>query len=124
MKDQFLRWVFKKYRSHFYGFFVEETIGSLPMKVSEPALTFLANGKDKLTRWGHYWIHLIQQRIVTDKKDIEVQTGMILMLKIFLNLVNKQSAPKVETKGEPSESKPDHVADVEAAIRGYREGKK
>ena len=123
MKNTVLRFIYSKYRSHFYGFFVQEMIGDVPQKIEEPALTFLANGKDKLEQWCLYWVHLIQMRIVTDKKDIETQQGMILMLKIFLSLVRKQTPARVVTKGKVEEPKEDFAAKVEEDIRKFRERK-
>lgn len=124
MKELFLKWVYRRYRQYFFNFFVEETIGQIPSSVSEPSMKFLANGKDKLTRWAHYWIHIIQSRITIDKREIEQQQGMILMLKIFVNLVNRQAPPVVRQEGEEQKVKKDNAAEVEAAISDYRNPKK
>ena len=124
MKNVILRFLYSKYRSHFYGYFVEEMIGDIPLSVSEPAMTFLAQGKDKLQKWVLYWIQLVQMRVVTDKKDIEIQQGMILMLKIFLNLVRQQTPPRIESKGEPEKTKPNFAADLEKTIKDFKESRK
>jgi hypothetical protein len=124
MKNVILRFLYSKYRSHFYGYFVEEMIGDIPQKIQEPAMTFLAQGKDKIEKWCWYWITLIQSRIVTDKSDIETQQGMILLLKIFMNTVKAQHPPRVEEKGEPEPPKVDHAANLEETIRAFKESRK
>ena len=101
----------------FYNLFVQEAISEVPENIQEPAMQFLANGKDKLSRWLLYWISIVQRRIVTDKKEIEVQMGMILALKIFYNLVQKQQKPQQREAPKPTEPKKDFAAEVEAAIR-------
>lgn len=124
MKEQFLKFLYKRYRRYFYSFFVEEMIGDIPESISEPSLTFLANGRDKLTRWAYYWVHLIQARIVTDPKEIATQQGMILMLKIFINLVKRQPLPRAEERGEPEEEPRDYAKEVEDTISQYRQERK
>ena len=121
MKRTILKLIFDKYRNYFFAFFVEEMVGSIPEHVQEPAMQFLANGREKMTKWILYWVNILQQRITTDKREIEVQQGMILMLKIFLNLVLKQPKPRQREVPAKVEPKPDYVAEVDAAIKAIKE---
>lgn len=121
MKNFILRLIYDKYRPYFYNFLVEDTVGSIPKEVSEPSMAFLANGKDKINRWGYYWISMIQARIVVDKTEIEVQQGMILAIKIFMNLVSRQQKPRVEEKGKVEEEKKDLQSELDESIRAIQQ---
>lgn len=125
MKAIILRFIYHRYRAFFYSFFVEEMIADMPNTVSEPAMAFLGNGKEKMEKWILYWVHLIQRRIVTDKATIEEQTGMILMLKILRHLVMSQTPTRSETilTKEPK-TKPNHASEVEKAIKDFKEERK
>ncbi len=124
MKKIVLRLLYNRYRDFFYAFFEEEMISSIPANISVPAMSFLANGKEKLEVWVLYWIHTIQQRIVIDKEQIQVQQGMILMLKIFLRHVLAQKPARIQTiETETKAERPDFVSEVESVIKGYREAR-
>lgn len=119
MKEKYLRFLYRRFRTFFYGFFVEEFLGDVPKDLKEPAMTFLSEGKERLERWALFQAHVLQTRIVRDPELIREYQGMMLMLKLLLVHVE---APKRNNAPPPNVSESvDHSKDVDTALKGLRE---
>lgn len=125
MKKEFLKWIYASNKEFFYNEFVEEFLGDIPKGVSEPSMQFLANGKDKLEKWCLWMAHVLQRRIQTDKKEIDRNEGMLLMLKLFLTLVVQARKPKATTVGKAEEGEKPETPEqiIDDWVKGIKEKK-
>jgi len=121
MKRKLLRALYNLYRTEFYTFFAQEFIEEIPRSIHEPTMGFLANGKDKITRWCLFMASTLQKKIATTPKEIEFNTGMLVMLKLFMSIVNNQRPIQTEEIGEPETSHVDHAARVGPVVEALRE---
>lgn len=128
MKERFLKLLYRANRSTFYYFFEEEFLYDMPADVREPAMTFLAQGREKLERWALFMSKFLQHRMVTDPDKIKEYQGMMLMLRLFLTHVNtpilrSQGQNMAQNKDDEEKSK-DPLSEVKEALRLFKDGPK
>lgn len=76
-----LKIVYKLFKKRFIELMVEDMFGSIPKDLSEPALDFLANGKETLEKFFTLEIYKIQRKMVHDHKNSDVYLGMMIIIK-------------------------------------------
>lgn len=98
---RFLRFIFKKYRKTFDGFYVEETVGNVPNDVTIPSIDFLrraGKGFEKLLLWQMYIAH---KNWADQPKRQEFYEGVLFTTRFwhkFVTAYKEEPVKKVEPK--------------------------
>ena len=120
MKDSLLRFFFKRYKHDFEDLFVEEMVGAIPKDIREPSVTFLANGKEVLTRFFLFQSYVLQRRAVSDIEGVERYHGMLVMLKYLMLLISESDVRTPEKATSPEKVKTDVTIGVEEFLTGMK----
>lgn len=110
MKKIVLSYLFYKYRDFFEEKMVEEFMAKTSDEVKEPALDFLAHGKQKLEKWILFQSYFMQRKAVNDISKAQFYQGAMLYLAIFLKVISQHKVirteiPKGKEIGESPEEK-------------------
>lgn len=99
-----LRFIFKRYRTQFENFFVEELIGDAPADVKAPVFDLLKQQRDPFMKWLVWNSWNIQKRMANDENR-DVLRGVLLFIRVLMSIAGKESivheAPKDEKKLDP-----------------------
>lgn len=100
-----LKIIYKLYKHRFNELMVEDMFGSIPKDLQEPALDFLANGKEKLEKFFLIQAYTIQRRMARDHKNSDVYVGMLIIIKAFTAILanRKTTVQKVYDNSLPVE---------------------
>ncbi len=100
-----LKIIYKLFKHRFNELMVEDMFGSIPKDLQEPALDFLANGKEKLEKFFLIQTYTIQRRMARDHKHADVYVGMLIIIKAFIAALSnrKTTVQKVYDNSLPVE---------------------
>lgn len=116
-----LRFIFNRYKTTFEELLVEEFIGQIPQSLNEPAIEFLAQGRQKLEPWILYTSYYTQRRAVAEIHNAQTYHGVLLILKVLATIVSaKPIAVQSPIQAGEAEKK-DPLNSVEEFITGMRE---
>lgn len=73
---------------------VEEFYGQIPPDLREPALDFLANGREKLEKFYQIHAYHLQRRAMTDLKHADMYQGMLVEVKALLAAIARIKKPE------------------------------
>jgi hypothetical protein len=124
MKEKILKLIYLRYRAYFYHFFDEEFLSGIPDDVREPAMAWLANGREKLEKWAYFMSKFLQRRMITDPDKIKTYEGMMLMLKLLMvHIMAYHPKPQEMGSAPDEENRPkDPVEELQAALKRFKEG--
>lgn len=115
-----LRFIYNKFRQRFYDLLIEDFYSFIPKDLKEPALDFLANGKDKLEKAWSVQAYNMQRRSIMDNKNADVYKGILIILRAQLLILEKGGKIKYETVQK--EDKPeDPIVGVEDFVKKGKE---
>lgn len=103
--DRFYRWVYNRNKHKFNELLVEDMFLKIPKDIQEPALDFLAGGKEKLELFFNLYAYKIQRRGIADLKKADVYLGMLIMTKALLSAISdakKEVRPQKRTEDIPT----------------------
>lgn len=115
MKKAILRLLFKKYKPVFEEMLVESMYGDVPKDVAQPALDFLANGREKLDKFFHIHAYNLQRKALTDVKNIQYYHGNLVNIKVMLTAIAQAKLPQRENV-KKQEAKKDPIDEVKSFI--------
>lgn len=117
-----LRFIFNRYKSTFEEFLVEDFIGQIPKSLNEPAIEFLAQGRQKLEPWILYTSYYTQRRAVAEIHNAQIYHGVLLILKVLSSIVSTKPI-SVESPIQISDDQKDRdpMAGVQEFVTGMRE---
>ncbi len=111
----------------FYEFFLEDTIGVIPKRVSAPTSEILTTLGDKWQEWLLWQIWVLQRKSVDNPKLSDIYMGMLLELQILLK-ISVRPNPKPLRSESPAGKSPEEVINealkgVDAFSQGLKEPK-
>ena len=125
MKQLILNYLFIKYKNEFEELMVREFIGKTNPTIEEPAINFLANGKERLEPWFLHQSYYLQRKSVNDAKNAAVYQGALLYLSIMLKIINQKKPQKENIKViEEKESAFEKMNKAFAGLKEMRKAKK
>ena len=87
MKQKFLRTLFTLNKQFFMDLVVEDLMGQVPLKVSQPVVTILAEQMSKFTKWYVWQAFVLQKRMVNNPKEANIIMGMLLQIKVNMHML-------------------------------------
>ena len=67
--DKLYRWIYNRNKHKFNELLVEDMFLKMPKDIKEPALDFLAGGKEKLELFFNLYAYKIQRRGIADLEE-------------------------------------------------------
>ena len=115
-----LRTLYTDNTHEFEKLFLESYIGNIPKDVREPSIAFLAQGREKMEKWGMYMAYALQCKIETDPDKIQFNQGMLTMLKLIMVHVKQptRTVTRETADGTPIIAVPDPMIAVNEALTG------
>lgn len=91
MVKKILKYFYRRYPIVYSEIMVEEFLSEIPTKVSQPAISFLAEKKDAIVKWLNYEGYLLTRKAVGDPKRANFYLGVITNIKIIIKLLEQQA---------------------------------
>lgn len=95
-----LKFIFRLYRRDILDLAVAEFFHDIPTDIREPAITLMAEHRMKLDKLFLYQAFLLQRRIATSPKQVDLLFGMLLQVKLMRHVLETaRSSAKKEKDG-------------------------
>jgi hypothetical protein len=117
-----LKWLFRRYRTKFEDFFVEEYFGMVPTEISEPSILFLAQNRVQLEKFFSLQAYEMMRRARNDEKNYERYIGVLIHIRSLIAALKKQRVVREDVDIPQKQENP--VEKIKDFVQGFKEKKK
>ena len=93
MKEVILKFLYYRYKSYFYAYFVGEFFDEVPKAVQEPALNFLSQYHGMMEKWILSQAYVLQRKIQTEPAKIHFFQGALFIIRLLNLKLNEAKKP-------------------------------
>lgn len=94
-----IRYILKFHRETLLNEIVSDYFGSIPVKVSDEAISVLSEKRVRVEKWIAYQSLHLQRRMVNEPKNADVLFGMLLQAKLMNHMITGVKSIPEELEG-------------------------
>lgn len=115
MLDTILRMIYRRFRTRFEDYLVEDYLHLIPEKTKFDAFGVMSIHKRKFQKMNDYFAYQLHRRMATDQRNSDRYQGMFIQLKMYDQMIAGRPDPEQEIQEVPVEQHFDYNDAIEKA---------
>lgn len=98
MLDTILRMIYRRFKTRFQDYLVEEYLDKIPNRVKQDGFEVFHRYKRKFQKLNNYFAYHLHRRMANDPRNSERYQGMFVQLKMYDQIIQGRPDPDEEVK--------------------------